>query len=278
MRWVWLTSRHVRLSLRQPDVSLISSASSWPPNCADPLLHSTAPRHLATQGKPRTRLLPLGVLSHRPRLHLEEQAVVEHGKPPANPPEHLKANDKPKANKNEAAVQQGDNPELAKIDGLPTTPEHADSATPTKPAMSLKTAESGPFELAEVAGYQKTEQYPNVSDRTTIPEEQEFQPAGHTLAFSTYKPAEESLATSSSEFPGFSIDVHGQLRIKSTAAALRKNRTALIVSSVCRNMVEADFKRLLPRTPDHEKHQGGLLQGMINYVVQPSVSKVAETF
>jgi hypothetical protein len=279
MRWVWLATRHVRLRLCQQRILASTGASLLRTRRADPLLQSTGRRHFATQETPRQRLAPSGVLSRRPQLlRLEEQSVVERGKPPVNPPEYPRAYEQRKAIEDVEAVQQGDTPEHGKNDGSTTNAKHTDSANPTKRAKFVKTVDPAPFELAKVADYEKIEEFPNASDRTTIAEDLDMQSAGHTLAFRTYNPPQEPLATTSSDCASVSIDWHGQLRIKSIAAALRKSRTALIVSSVSPNLMEADFTCLLAHTRDRGNDPGGLMRGTVDYVILQAVSKIAHTF
>jgi hypothetical protein len=277
MRWVWLTTRYIRLSLSQQQLLPTTGTPLLRSYRADPLLHDQ--QHFATWGKPRTRLQPLGALSRGPQLPLlEEQAGIEHGKPSVNESELLQSYEQPKANEDAEAVQEGDTPNHAKNNESTTTAEPADSTKPTKTANIVKTAKPAPHELAEISYDEKTKECPNPSDPTTVVDDPDIQPASHTLTFSDYNPPQEPLTTTSSDYTGFSIDGHGQLRIKSTAAALRKTRTALIVSSVSRNLLEADFTRLLAHTPDRGTDQGGFMRGTVDSIILQAVYKFAETF
>ena len=247
MRWVWPTTRYVRLSHR-PQQLLSTTRESLLRPCR---------AHSRVQNNVRQPFAPLGVLSGRPKHQLpKEQAVVECDNLTVNQAEHSETDEPRKVKADTKGFQQGDVPDRAKSDRLATV-EHADSAKPTKTASSVETAEPAPLEPVKRASYKKIKEYAN-ANRTTVAGDPDTRPSDHSSVCSADKQPQDPPPTTSS---GCSIDVRGQLRIKSKVAALRKLRTALIVSSVSRNLVEADFTRLLAYTSEPGKGRGGFIRG-----------------
>ena len=267
MRWVWLESRYVKLSLHKH--GLLSSIAA-------PRVSNSGQRHVE---QPRLSLQRLTNPSPRSRLHFREKHdAVEHDRPPLSPLERSEVSDRQNANTGAEAVEQRHAYEPAKIEGQNFVSECGDIAKATEATKSLKTAERDSFELDQVASHQKRGECPNVSDRTTIAEDPDLQPTWHSGSFSTCTPLEESVKTLSSSYTGCSIDEHGQLHIQYSAAALRKHRTVLLVSSVSKNMVEADFTRLLACTSGHGNGQGGLVRGTGDCAELRRAFKIADTF
>lgn len=270
MRWVRPATRFVRLSLYQQYLSPIIGAPLLRPNGADPL--SGGGQSFATQEKPRTVIALHTFRSRHTELDiLEELAAVENGKHLVNPTEHLEADKHRKANNLAQVVHERDAPGRAKDDGSTSTGEHAVSAKPGKTVVIGNTAEPGPLDIA--AEYEKVDENLTASGHTTAGDEPAVPRVRRCPAFSSCKPHREPPVAIHSDCTGFSIDGHGQLRIKSSTAALRKSPTALIVTSVSRNLVEADFVRLLAHPADRgNNHGGGFIQGKVDQVIYHAVS------
>jgi hypothetical protein len=219
-------------------------------------------------------------LSPRPRLHLlEDRVVAEHGKPILNTLEYPQADEHLDELKDADALEQRDVPETTKTSGPIQTAKYADIVQFTKATEFVKNAEPepAPLDLARFAGDQKVAGYPNVSYSKTIAKDPTIQPVRHTVASNSNKLPPESLSTSSSDLTGVTVDGQGRLRIESTAEALKERPTALVVSSVSRNMLKSDFLRLLAHTPDHEKPPSGSMRGKLNHVAFQHVSKSTDT-
>jgi hypothetical protein len=266
MRWVWLYSRHVRISLNKQHLLPNTCARLQRLNGADPKLPNPCRRYLAIEKQPRSR--PSGVqnLSPRPRLHLVEGRVVaEHGKPPLNTFEYPQADEHLDELKDADALEQRDVPKPTKTGGPIQPAKYADIARFTKATEFVKNAEPAPAPL-DLAGHQKVAEYPNLSYSKTIAKDPTIQLVRHTVASNSNKLLPESLSTSSSDLAGVIVDGRGRLRIESTAEALKERPTALVVSSISRNMLKSDFLRLLAHTSDHEKRLSGSMTGKLDHV------------
>ena len=249
------------------------------PSGTDPQLRNSGRRHVATKEWPQRRFLQLSNISPPRGQDLPSyEAVVERGKCPLNTPDRGVLENHARLSAVPEAVEQGDVSGLVRTDLKTTIAERGNTAKLTETVKPVKIAEYQPFHFAAGTCDQIVKEHANVSHRVNKAGDRKIQPAGHALAFGTYTPSREPQATSSADHTGFSIDAHGRLRITSTEAALRKHHTALIVRSVSRNMVEADFMRLLAHTPDPESDQGGLLQGTVPQFIRQSVYKIADTF
>jgi hypothetical protein len=266
MRWVWPTARLGRLSLRQQLLLPTFGASLWRTHRVGPLLQSSCQQSFAKQARRRTGTALLEPVPRHPKLHIiVHRTAVEDDKYPVNSAEHLEAGAHWKAKKIADTGYEGDALERAKYERPGTTSEHVISTKPRKTVAIVNAGEPAAPELGPQ--HEIIEECPASSDRTAGSGEPAIQLTGHGLAFCTYKPAQKPPATTSSDPTGFSINVHGQLRIASRTAALRKSRTALIITSVSRNLVEADFIRLLGHPPNVGIDQAGFIRGMIDRVI-----------
>lgn len=280
MRWVWLYSRHVRISLNKQHLLPNICARLQRLNGADPKLRNPCRRYLAIEKQPQSRFSGVQNLSPRPRLHLlEDRVVAEHGKPPLNTLEYPQADEHLDELKDADAHEQRDVPEPTEISGPIQTAKYADIAQFTKATEFVKNSEPAPSPLdpARFAGHQKVAEYPNVSYSKTIAKDPTIQPVSHTAASNSNKLPPESLSTSSSDLTGIIVDSQGRLQIKSTAEALKERPTALVVSSISRNMLKSDFLRLLAHTPDHERRPSGLMRGKLDHVAFQRVSQSTDT-
>lgn len=233
--------------------------------------------HIATKDVPRTKYMRLAHQPAHRRLHLlAAQAVAADSKTSRSRVGYLEAREHTKWSKDAEAVE-GDTPESRRT-GAGTVAEQANVFKSTKLANSIKNPGLEAFELADAVGPKKVAENPNVSDSIPTAEGPHPQLARHNSAFTSCKSSQEPLARSSPDYSGFSIDRHGQLRIKSTAGALKKKHTALVVTSVSPNMVEDDFTRLLAQAPNSENDQGGLMQGTVDHVIMQCISEIADPF
>ena len=273
-----LGSRHARRNIRRCDL-LPPTHVTLQPISTNPQSQNHGRQYVATREWPQTRFLRLGNISPRRRQYLpKDEAVVERGKPPLNTPDRDVFKSHTKLSAALEAVEQGDISGPPRTDLKTTIAERGNTAKLTETIKPVEIAEHQPFHFTAGAGDESVEEHPNLSHRAKKGDHRKIQPAGDALAFGTYTPSREPLANSSADHTGFSIDAHGRLRVTSTEAALRKHHTALIVRSVSRNMVEADFTRLLAHTPDPESDQGGLLQGTVPQLIRQSAYEIADTF
>jgi hypothetical protein len=270
----------VRINLNKQHLLPNTCARLQRLNGADPKLRNPCRRHLAVEKQPRSRFSGLRNLPPRPRLHLpEDRVVAEHGKPPLKTPEYPQADEHLDDPKDADALEQRDVPEPMKTGGPIQTTKYADIAQFTKATEFVKDAEPAPapLDLARFAGHQKVAEYPNVSYSETIAKDPTIQPVRHTVASNSNKLPTEPLSTSSSNHTGVIVDGQGRLRIESTAEALKERPTALVVSSISRNMLKSDFIRLLAHTPDHEKRPIGPMRGKLDHATFQHVSKSTDT-
>jgi hypothetical protein len=281
---MWPYSRHVRISLNKQHPLPNTCARLQRLNGVDPKLRNPCRRYLATEKQPQSRFSGVRNLSPRPRLHLlEDRVVAEHGKPPLNTLEYPQVDENLDELKDADALEQRDVPKPTKTGGPIQTAKYGDIAQFTKVIEFVKNAgpEPGPtpapLDLARFAGHQKVAEYPNVSYSKTIAKDPTVQPVRHTVTSNSNKPPPESLSTSSSDLTGVTVDGQGRLQIGSTAEALKERPTALVVSSISRNMLKSDFLRLLAHTPDHEKRPSGLMRGRLDHTTFQHVSKSTDT-
>ena len=271
MQWVWPTARFMRLSLRQQFPCPTSGASLLPPLRGDPLLPSSGRRPFLTQAKRETGITRHEFLPRHPKLHiLEDRTAAEDSKHPVNSAQRLEADEHRKANKIAETSHEGDTPECAKDEGPTITSEYAVSVKPEKNTNTIVNA-GEPVALDLGTDYETTEKCSATSNRTTAGDKPVIRPAGRGWAFNDCKLAQEPPATTLLEYTGFSVDARGQLRIASSTLALRKRRTALIVTSVSRNLMEADFIRLMGHTSDRANDQAGFIRGTVDEVIYQAV-------
>jgi hypothetical protein len=201
--------------------------------------------------------------------------VAEQSKPPLNTFEYPQADEHLDDLKDADPPEQRDVPEPTKTGGPIQTAKYADIARFTKATEFVKNAEPAPtpLDLARFAGHQKVAEYPNVSYSKTIAKDPTIQPVRHTVASNSNKLRPESSSTSSLDLTGVIVDGQGRLRIESTAEALKERPTALVVSSISRNMLKGDFFRLLAHTSDHEKRPNSSMTGKLDHVPFQHVSK-----
>ena len=270
----------MRISLNKQHVPPNICARLQRLNGADPKLRNPCRRYLAIEKQPRSRFSGVRNLSPRPRLHLlENRVVAKHGKPSLNTLKYPQADEHLDELKDADAHKQRDVPKPTKTGGPIQTAKYADIAQCTKATEFVKNAEPelSPLEHARFAGHQKVAEYPNVSYSKTIAKDPTIQPVRHTVASNSNKLPPESLSTSSSDLTGIIVDSQGRLQIKSTPEALKERPTALVVSSISRNMLKSDFLRLLAHTPDHEKRPSGLMRGKLDHVTFQHVSRSTDT-